>query len=857
MVWKSLRTFFSKNRQRPRPGAAPDSAALKRFRKRYARFRKLLDANAALGELMADMARKLDGHTLFGGLYVQHAARKSLDLTRRMVANLQDMRPRLYEGLTPAFERIAAELAPFTRREDAPPDENLPLVLDMAAIDAGMVDLVGGKCANLGEMAARAGVPVPRGFAVTLHAFRLFMAHEGLEERIRTALAAGDPEEREAFAAILEEVRALIAAAPLPPALLLALGGALERNFGSGDVRLAVRSSARSEDGDKSFAGQFLSELGVAREDMHRSYRRVIASLFTPSATMYRMHQGINLRDSGMAVACIEMVDAVAGGVSYSHDPSNLLNESILISGVWGLGRYLVDGVTPPDVWVFTRATPHTLIRRKSGKKVRKLVLGANGAPEDRPIPPQEQKTLCLSEEEALQLAQSAMRLEAHYGVYQDIEWAKNAEGKLIFLQSRPLGIHGRSAKTMTPLLEGYPLLLEGGDSAYPGIGCGPVVMPRDEADLFAFPEGGVLVAAHSSAEYAQVLDRAQAVITRTGGVTGHMATVCREFKVPTLLNVPDALQKLKPGMTVTVDAFSCRVYGGEAVELLPMRMQLDSVLLRDTPVHAELRGVSGFILPLNLTDPHAASFSPEGCATLHDIMRYVHERSYHEMFAISDSAADADGGAMKLKAPLPIDLHVIDLDKGATAGPGAREVTPEQIVSAPFAALLRGMLRPDTMFRKPRPVNMGGFLSVMGQQMITPTGNERFGDKSYAIISDRYLNFSSRVGYHYSVLDAYCGNTTSKNYISFKFQGGAAGEERRIRRCKAIGLILEEFGFNVLVRGDSMQSRFQKYDKPVIEDRLDQLGRLLQVTRQLDMLMVNEAAITQFRDDFMAGIYR
>ncbi|MDR0239805.1 MAG: phosphoenolpyruvate synthase, partial [Deltaproteobacteria bacterium] len=105
--------------------------------------------------------------------------------------------------------------------------------------------------------------------------------------------------------------------------------------------------------------------------------------------------------------------------------------------------------------------------------------------------------------------------------------------------------------------------------------------------------------------------------------------------------------------------------------------------------------------------------------------------------------------------------------------------------------------------------------------------------------------------------LDAYCGKTTSKNYISFKFQGGAAGETRRVRRCKSIALILEALGFTVQLRGDSLQSRFQKYDTATIEDRLDQLGRLLQVTRQLDMLMVGDAAIVQFKEDFMAGIYR
>ena len=860
MVWERLAGLFRGTKEDAR--REHTAAEVKAFRKRYARFRKLLDANAALGELMADMERKLSGKSLFGGVYVRGTVKSALDLTRRMVANLQGMRTARYDALSDAFERIAAELRPFLPREQehTAGDELLPLTLDIRQAHAGMVDMVGGKCANLGELASRAGVPMPRGFAVTLHAFRLFMAHDGLHARITRLLGNLDEvfEQRDELAGILDEIRALVEAAPLPSTLAEALEAALTHSFGVENVSLAVRSSALSEDGDKSFAGQFLSELGVARADLHASYKRVIASLFTPSATVYRLHQGISLEDSGMAVACIEMVDAVASGVSYSHDPVNLLNESMIISGIWGLGRYLVDDVVQPDTWVFTRELPHTLIRRKAGRKDRKLVLNARGVPEELRVPESEQKALCLSEAEALEHAAMVMQLERHYGGYQDIEWAKDRTGRIIYLQSRPLGIRAGTAAPKTPLMRGYPLLLEGGESAYAGIGCGPVVMPHSDEELALFPEGGVLVAAHSNATYAQVLDRAEAVVAETGGVTGHMATVCREFKVPTVLNAPGAMQSLKPGMRITVDSFSCRVYAGTVEELLPMRMRIDSVLLRDTPVHTQLRNAARHILPLNLIDPQAAKFSPKGCRTLHDIMRYAHECSYHEMFAISDVASEADDGALKFDAPLPIDLYIIDLDRGADVPPGSRKVTPEQILSAPFRALLKGMMRPDTMFRQPRPINLGGFLSVMGQQMGNPQGGgSRFGDRSYAIISDRYLNFSSRVGYHYSMLDAYCGKTVSKNYIAFKFQGGAAGETLRVRRCKSIALILEALGFNVQLRGDSLQSRFQKYDTATIEDRLDQLGRLLQVTRQLDMLMVSDAAIVQFKEDFMAGIYR
>lgn len=835
-----------------------DREVVKIFRKRYAQFRRLLDANAALADLMADMDAKLSGNALFGTVYIRNVADRASTLVRKMAVSLQAMAPRRHRGLLTAIEGIEKDVADIIG-EQGGIGYCLPhLTTALTELDHSLVDCVGGKSANLGEMLNVAQVPVPRGFAVTTTAYYAFMAHNGLQDAVMEKYATLDPADREGMNLILEEVRALIRNAELPPELIRSFEQQWDAVFGQEKLTVAVRSSAQAEDGDKSFAGQFLSELHVGRADLPQSYKRVVASLFSPSATLYRLMQGIPLSDTSMAVLCLEMVRSEASGIAYSHDPVDLLNETVVINGVWGLGKYAVDGIVPPDMWIFTRTDPPSLVRRRVGNKPRMLTTDASGALVDREVPEEKQRQFCLTDEEALALATDVLLLERHYGSFQDVEWAKDPDGRLIFLQSRPLDTRGGvSNAPKPPRLEQYPLLLTGEDRAFQGIGSGPVVKPVTAEELALVPEGAVLVGVHSKAEYAQVMDRVQAIITENGGLTGHMAILCREFRVPCLLNVPRALEVLKEGMMVTVDSFNGYVYEGIAEELLPLRLQLDGVRLHDTPVHVLLRRVAEHILPLNLTDPNDAGFTPAGCRTFHDVMRYVHELSYHEMFSISDSAVDAGGVALKLNAPLPIDLHIIDLDKGANVAPGARSVKAEEIVCVPLRALLEGMLRPDTMFRKPRPINMGGFLSVMGQQIATPQGAERFGDKSYAIISDRYMNFSSRVGYHYSVIDAYCGATDSKNYISFSFQGGAAGEARRIRRCRAIALVLEALGFTVNQQGDMVKSRFQKYPKEIIADRMDQLGRLLQVTRQMDMLMVDDASIAQFKEDFLNGIYR
>ncbi|HZK13581.1 MAG TPA: hypothetical protein VFC55_03635, partial [Desulfobaccales bacterium] len=302
---------------------------------------------------------------------------------------------------------------------------------------------------------------------------------------------------------------------------------------------------------------------------------------------------------------------------------------------------------------------------------------------------------------------------------------------------------------------------------------------------------------------------------------------------------------------------YACRIYQGRVPELLDHQPLRESHL-KDTPVYETLKQVAEFILPLHLVDPRSPEFSPDFCQSLHDLGRLVHEFSYTEMFKISDLVSAREGYAVKLDAAIPLDLYLIDLGGGLTAAdPQAQKVTPDQVASVPLQAVLRGMLREDVRAREPRPVQLSGLLSVMREQMLAaPNVEERFGDRSYAIISDKYLNFSSRVGYHYSVLDAYCGTTVNKNYITFSFKGGAADDVRRSRRVRAIAIVLMGLDFSVEVKGDRVDARLQKYESPVIQAKLDLIGRLLIFTRQMDMLMTSEAGVEAVAQNFLQGNY-
>jgi pyruvate, water dikinase len=310
--------------------------------------------------------------------------------------------------------------------------------------------------------------------------------------------------------------------------------------------------------------------------------------------------------------------------------------------------------------------------------------------------------------------------------------------------------------------------------------------------------------------------------------------------------------------MEITVNAFTGKVYLGRVPELLDLKTDKLSHL-EETPIYQVLRRVADLIVPLRLTDPKSPKFTPENCNSFHDIMRFVHESSYKEMFQISDIVSCEGGFAVKLLAPIPLDLHVIDLGGGLSLPSMKNRQAPvDQVSSIPFKALLKGMLHEELRYLGPRPVELRGFFSVMSQQMFNPvhSGPERFGDRSYAIVSDKYLNFSSRIGYHYSILDSYCGQSLNKNYINFSFKGGAADDIRRNRRARAIALILESIGFTVEVVGDRVDARYQKFEQAFTEEKLDEVGKLLLFTRQMDMLMQTEGAVKLIAESFLNGNY-
>ena len=838
------------------------------FQKKYSSFKELLDSNSEMAAIIADITKKLQGEDLFGMSYVRSQTALAVFHALRMIRGLNALSNNNYATLYQILEEIQGRIRQEIREREEQPLEDL--VLSYYKINKDMVDWVGGKNANLGEVLNKVGLPIPEGFAITTRAYRFFLEENDLIDHInkqKMEFNAQDPEE---IQRISQAIQRLILTAEVPPKLEqeilnsydTLLDDIQDHRKHSDGLWMAMRSSAVGEDSELSFAGQYVSVLNVAREKLASTYKIIVASLYTPRAITYRFNKGIRDEDVAMSVACLRMIDSVTSGVMYSRHPFYPADDHVIITAVWGLGPYAVDGVITPDTYHVAKDAGLAIIERNISHKPVQLVTDPQGGLREMVVPEAQQDTACLDDRQIKELASYAMKLEQHYGGPQDTEWTLDPKGRLLILQSRPLHLKQSSQahfREHALELEGETVLVEGGQAAFPGVGYGKAYHVHSEEDLFDFPEGGVLIARHSSPQYVVVMQKAAAIVTDSGSVTGHMASLTREFEVPSILDAKTATQTIPNGTEITVDAYGCKVYAGK-VESLVARVVQREPYMKDTPVYDALKRVSKWIVPLHLLSPKAPNFTQRGCESLHDIMRYVHEVSYGEMFKISDVVSGGEGAALKLESPIPLDLHIIDLGGGLTElKPGAKKVKVDQVASIPFKVLLKGMLHEDFVTHEPRPIELKGFLSVMTQQMLAPPNlaSERFGDRSYAIVSDKYLNFSSRVGYHYSVLDSYCGDTVNKNYITFSFMGGAADEVRRNRRARLIAHILRELHFSVDVLADRTTARFQKYERSLTEERLDMLGRLLQYTRQMDMIMNNEQSVKALADRFLEGKYK
>ena len=436
------------------------------------------------------------------------------------------------------------------------------------------VKAVGGKNASLGEMISQLpqGVRVPTGFATTAHAFRQFLAHGGLAERIRKRLATLDTEDVRALAAAGAEIRGWVEAQPFPADLEREIRAAFDKLCaGNPQASFAVRSSATAEDlPDASFAGQqetFLNVVGI--EDVLHKMKEVFASLYNDRAISYRVHKGFAHSDVALSAGVQRMVrsDLGAAGVMFTIDTESGFPDVVFITSSYGLGETVVQGAVNPDEFYvhkpMLQAGKRAVIRRNLGSKLIQMVFAT---PQEKAasgklvrtadVPLEQRNRYSLTDADVEQLARYALVIEQHYGRPMDIEWGKDGEdGQLYILQARPETVksqQGGKAETRYKL-KGKGTVLAEGRAIGQKIGTGPVRLVHSIAEMDRVQAGDVLVTDMTDPNWEPVMKRASAIVTNRGGRTCHAAIIARELGIPAVVGCGDATSILKDGTLVTV----------------------------------------------------------------------------------------------------------------------------------------------------------------------------------------------------------------------------------------------------------------------------------------------------------------
>ncbi|HJX59631.1 MAG TPA: phosphoenolpyruvate synthase [Patescibacteria group bacterium] len=440
-----------------------------------------------------------------------------------------------------------------------------PLIAFFKDIQKEDIPLVGGKGANLGEM-ANSGFPVPNGFAITVVAYDLFLGQNNLLQEVTRILKTTDHNDPQQLNHASKTIQKLILSGEIPKEVADATIKSYKRL--SGPLRkalVAVRSSATAEDlPEASFAGQQETLLNIQGEaNLLNATRKCWASLFTPRAIFYRVENKVPHEKVKISVIVQKMVQSEVSGVMFSIEPVTNEKDRIVIEAVWGLGEMIVQGQVVPDRYVVQKGTYAILSKQVSDQSVQLIKKGTETSQRD--VPPKIRDRQKISDEEIVKLAKIAEALQKHYYFPQDAEWAK--EGKNLYLvQTRPVTTTKKAVEAkgqdytsaLTSILTGTP--------ASPGTASGPVTIIKTAKEIEKVQKGDILVAPMTSPDFVPAMRKAVAIVTDQGGQTSHAAIVSRELGIPCVVGTKMATSELKAGSIVTVDGDAGQVFLGSKV---------------------------------------------------------------------------------------------------------------------------------------------------------------------------------------------------------------------------------------------------------------------------------------------------
>lgn len=465
------------------------------------------------------------------------------------------------------------------------------------------IPLVGGKCANLGELYGKIGLPVPNGFAVTADAFRLFLEKNHASDEIGPLLAGVDINDLKALEETSRRIRNYVEGLQMPKDIEDAVVTAYKeicKKRGEKEVAVAVRSSATAEDlPGASFAGQQDTYLNVTGPTLVRKVQKCWSSLFTPRAIFYRKEKGFEHTDVLISVAVQEMIESKASGVMFTLEPVQGDRNKVVINASWGLGEAIVSGQVTPDEYVIEKATLR-ILDKKIFKKQKKIVYDKKGGTKWAEVPEKLQKTQALSDEAIVRLAQYGIQIENHYGTSEDIEWAIDNDDRMFILQARPETVYqsGKAKKVEEKPMEQE--ILVRGLGVSPGQGSGRAKVLLNAKEISAFADGEVLVTEMTTPDWVAAMKKAAAIVTNLGGKTCHAAIVSRELGIPCIVGTENATKVLRDGDMVTVDGQRGLVFKGG-------QTQKKEEVTMAAPVAASVQPITATKVLVNLSVPEIA----------------------------------------------------------------------------------------------------------------------------------------------------------------------------------------------------------------------------------------------------------
>lgn len=817
---------------------------LKAVQEKFSLFRELLDRHNYSLKLISHLEEKQrGGHLAYG-------------------TSIWDEFVNIREGVKETIERIIElggtdyiplrnQLLSISQEIEQSLMINRPIVKDdyiipLHQLNKNKADSVGTKNANLGELKSILNLPVPEGFAISAWAYQNFIKANNLNDKVRNILKDIKIRSYHDLEVESEAIRDEVIRKPVPDDLTQAIYDAFDELASrTGKSIYALRSSAVGEDTSFSFAGQYLSFLNVRRDNLIDKYKQIIASKFTTSAIYYLMSHSLSEIDLGMGVVCMEMVDSAASGVVYTRDPLNPDESYIVINSIFGLGSYLVDGTLTPDIFHISRKDKKILYSKISPKHIQ-LRLGDKIDIEKQSISLHEQNRPSLDNERLALIAEYALKIEEHFGGPQDIEWAVDDSGNLFLLQTRPLSIMVSNIAFNIPKESDSMILMRGGTPICAGLGIGLVFHLSSMADIDSIPEGAVLVTTNPSPYLVAVMKKINALVTLVGGNTSHLATLARELGVPTIVGMADA-KSLPANQEVTVDAANGVIYDGAHPEWIPA--SVSSTPNENTEADESLKKLIMPIVHLNVMHPSDPLFTPENCGTMHDILRYVHQKSMEEIFRVLKQTTGKDKIGLRLKTKIPLMINVIYLDRNYLSAKGRQWVLERDIQSSPMQALWSGILEEGWPLKEASG-DLKGMMAVVGAN-IQHGHIPEFSENSYAFLSREYMLLNLRMGYHFSTIESLATPEPEKNYIRMQFKLGGAPLERRIRRIWLISELLRLMGFENSNQSDFLDSNIAYQSQEGTLERLRLLGRITILTKQLDMALSSDAKARWYFNEF------